>query len=171
MVADEPELGQEGAGFGNRHASGVDERPHEGHGTVELRPHLLDLGDHDPAPEAGRPARRRLPAEDHVDQRRLARPVAADQRHPIAVLDQQVDRPEPELGALHRDPGQSRDEVATASGVGHLESQLPRLARLVDDGETVDRALRLGRLAGQLLGLVGTEAADVLVGLVARRSA
>ena len=68
------------------------------------------------------------------------------------------------------DADEPGDDVAAASGVGHLESQLPWLARLVDDVQPVDRALRLGGLAGELLGLVDAEAADVLVGLVVHRA-
>ena len=53
---------------------------------------------------------------------------------------------------------------------GQLEPQLPRLARLVDLVETLHRALRLRRLAGELLGLVDAKLTDVLVGLVVHRS-
>ena len=51
-------------------------------------------------------------------------------------------------------------------GDGTDELQLPRLARLVDDLEPLDRPLGAGGPAGELLGLVDPEGADVLVRLV-----
>ena len=52
------------------------------------------------------------------------------------------------------------------AAAGNVEAQLPRLAGLVDHLEALHRAFGACRAAGELLGLVDGEVADVLVGLV-----
>jgi hypothetical protein len=54
------------------------------------------LAGHVLAEEAHRPARRLVDAREHVEERRLARPVRPDQRHHLAARDDEVD-------VVHRD--------------------------------------------------------------------
>ena len=171
MVADEAELGQQRPHVGHRPPGRVDERAQQGRGAGELGADLFDLADDDAAAELGR-ARCRLDSpEDHVDQRRLAGPVRADDRDPVAELDDEVDGPEPERAAVDGRTAEAGHDVAAAVGGGDVEAELPRLAGLLDHLEPVDRPLRLGRLAGELFGLVDPERPDVLVGLVTGRPA
>ena len=77
--------------------------------------------------------------------------------------------PEREVATFDDDAVEAGDDIAGAAGRGDRQAQLPRLARLVDDVEALHRPLRAGRPAGELLGLVDPERADVLVRLVVRR--
>jgi hypothetical protein len=70
--------------------------------------------------------------EQRIDQRRLAAPVRTGDREPLAPLDAEVERPEPECAALDDRILQRNDEVTRAPGRSEVEPQLPRLPRLLD---------------------------------------
>ena len=165
MVADQTELGEQRPGVAQIESRGIGEGAPERRVANELPPNLFDLTDANAAAEVGQPGVGLDPTEDQRDQRRLAGAVVTDERDPFAVLDQEIDRPEPEVAALDDGIAQTGDDVAAPRRVGHVEAELPRLSRLVDRLEPFHRPLGLRGLAGELFGLIHPEVDDVLVAL------
>ena len=139
----EAELGQQAPGLRERHAGGrqhgVQQRP----AAVEPVAGLLDLADHDTRPEPLLPRRQLDPAEQGVEQRRLAAAVRSDDADALGPADGQVDRAEGEVAPLDHRAVERRHEVAAALGPPDGEAQVPRLPRLVDLVQPGQRLLGL----------------------------
>ena len=166
MVGDEPELGEQRADVAGVHPSGVLERAQQRRRPVEPVARLLDLADDHARTDRASPGDQLGAAQQHVDQRRLARAIGADECDPLAGTDEEVDRAQLERAAAGDGAVETGDDVAAASRRRHLQPQLPRLPRLVDGLQPLHRPLGARRPTGELLGLVDLEGADVLVRLV-----
>ena len=86
-------------------------------------------------------------AEQEREQRRLAAAVASGDRDALTGCEVEVDRAEPEGAALSDRTFQRRDAITLALRRGEREVQLPRLVRLLDSLDPLQRALRLTHLA------------------------
>src|SRR5215207_392339 len=142
VVGAEAELGQQGPGLRHRH----DARPsleagEQGGGPVEHLAALADLAHHDTRPHPALPLGERRPAQQRLQQRGLAGPVAPDDRQPVAHVDRERDRaeakprPAADAGPLDHGAVEPGDDVAAAAGVGDRHAQVPPLAGLVDHVE------------------------------------
>ena len=74
----------------------------------------------------------REPAEQGVEQGRLAAPVRPDERDTIAPRDFEVERTKSERAALDHSVFEPDDDVAAARSRCQTEPQLPRFVRLLD---------------------------------------
>ena len=166
VIRAEIELGEEPAGVGDGHPGLLHERLEERPSADEVRSRLLDLSDHHIRSGADRTLDRIEASEQQRQQRRLAAAVPTDDRHPIAEVHREIDRPQPEAAPLDHRPCRPGDDITAAADVGDREPQLPGVARLLHILQTLDRALGARCAAGELLGLVRLEVPDVLVGLV-----
>src|SRR5581483_8313857 len=92
-------------------------------------------------PDPARAHRERQPAEQRIEERRLAAAVRADDREAVADMEVDVDRPEAERAALDHRALEPGDHVAAARAGHEPEAELPRLVRLLDDGEGAELAL------------------------------
>src|SRR5215207_2001946 len=175
VVGAEAELGQQGPGLRHRH----DARPgleagDQGGGPVEHLAALADLADHDTRPHPALPLGERRPAQQRLQQRGLAGPVAPDDRQPVAHVDRERDRaeakprPAADAGPLDHGAVEPGDDVAAAAGVGDRHAQVPALEGLVDHVEPLHGPLGLPGLRRQVLGRGLLEVADELVALARR---
>ena len=109
-------------------------------------------------------------AEEHRQQRRLARAVAALDGEPVARGEVDVDGAEPERPALRDRALQRCEAVAAALAGAQRQPQLPRLERLLDLVDALERALCLPHLRHQRMRAAPVGAARVLAHRVAVRT-
>ena len=93
---------------------------------------LLELAEDDARAEPARAGGERQPAEQRVEQRRLAAAVRPGDREPVAPADGEVERAEPEGAALDDRVLEPDDDLAAARRRRERELELPRLVRLLD---------------------------------------
>jgi hypothetical protein len=108
----------------------VDERVEQALVAVEARAVLVDRAELDAGADATRARRERQPAEQRLDECRLAAPVRPDDCDAVAACDLQVDRPEPEGAALNDGVAQLEYPLAAPPPRAELEPELPRRPRL-----------------------------------------
>ena len=139
------------------------ERVNQRAGRIEGPPRLVDLADHHRRAE--RPAARgeRNPAEDRLDQRRLARAVGALHEEAICPGQLQVHRAEPERAPVGDCSRQRGHDVPAAPGCPEAQPQLPLLARLLDHLEPVRLAHGCRCPGTELLSALCPGMPDVLV--------
>src|SRR5215213_1073727 len=106
---------------------------------------LIELADHRARTEPSFAARQRQPAEQTLEERRLAAPVRPRQRNPLARAKDQVDRAEPEGAPRYDRRIEPCDDVASARRGGQGQPQIPRLPRLVDPLERLEPPLDRAR--------------------------
>src|SRR5215208_277731 len=106
---------------------------------------LIELADHRARTEPPFAAHQRQPAEQSLEERRLAAPVRPRHRNPLASAEHQVERAEPE-GAPRQDRRiEPRDEVASARRRRQGQPEIPRLPGLVDPLERLEPPLDRAR--------------------------
>ena len=125
--------------------------------VAEDTPVLAELADHDARADAPRPGCQREAAEQRLDERRLARPVGADERDPLGPGDVQRERAQREVAALDDRVLQAHDDVARPGRLVDGEAQVPSLPGLLDHLQRVEGALGAPRPPGQRLGPVDAE--------------
>src|SRR5581483_11319013 len=108
---------------------------------AEREPPLVEVADDDRRPQPPGAGGESEAAEDRVEQGRLAAPVRADDREPVAPAKLEVERPEPERAALDDGALEPRDDVAATSARREAELELPRLVRLLDRREVAELAV------------------------------
>src|SRR4029079_18445101 len=114
--------------------------------------------------EAGSAGRRREPAQQEPQQRRLAGAVGTGERDPVSCADLKRGRAERELAEVGRDLVERRDHGAGSRGAADRELEGPLLARLLDLLETGDPGLHLAHLLRLLLRRLRLRlAADLVV--------
>ena len=153
VVADEPELRQQGAHVGVRPLRElVGEDLRERAVTLEPGARLVDLADQHPGAERGAAGIDRRLAEQGGQQGGLAGAVGPGDADPVAEVELQVDRPEGEAATVDDGTGEGGDDLPGARCGGDAQPQLPLLARLVDDLEPFDHPVGLTGLGRLLLG-------------------
>ena len=93
---------------------------------------LPELAEDDARAEPAAAGSERKPAEQGVQQRRLAAAVRPGDGEPVAPADREVERPEPEGAALDDRVLEANGDLATARRRRERELELPRLVRLLD---------------------------------------
>ena len=106
-------------------------------------------------------------AEEHREQRRLPRAVAAGDGDAVAGREVDVDGAQPERPALRDGALQRGEAVAAALAGAERQAQLPRLERLLDLVDALERALGLTHLGHQRVRAATVGAAGVLAHRVA----
>ena len=90
-------------------------------------------------------------AEQEREQRRLAAPVPPRHRDPLAGCEIEIDRAEPEVAALADGAFEQGDAVARPLRGSERELEAPRLVRLLDVLDPLERPLGLAHLPRQRL--------------------
>ena len=116
VVGAERELREQRARVDRRQPGSGDEAVEQRARAVEGRAGLVELAEDDRRPDPARAARERQPAEQRVDQRRLAGAVRPDDREPLAEAELEVERAEAERPALDDRAGELGDQAAAAVG-------------------------------------------------------
>ena len=163
----EAELGQQRARLLLRQLALRDEGVEQRGGAVEAEPRLVERADAHAGADPARARGERQPADERVDERRLAAAVRADERDPLAPGQLEVERAEHEAAAPQRRAVQAHGHVARALAAAEAQLQLPAPPRLVDGVEPLDRLLRRAHLRRLLLGALGPLGAADLVRVVA----
>ena len=110
------------------------------------RPALVEGRDHGRPADVPRAGGERQLAEQEREQRRLAAAVPSGDRDALTRCEVEVDRAEPEGAALSDRTLERRDAITLALRRGEREVQLPRLVRLLDSLDPLQRALGLTHL-------------------------
>jgi hypothetical protein len=106
------------------------------------RPGLVDDAEDDAAADPSAAAGERNGARQRAEQRRLAAPVAADDRDAVTPAHLEVERAEPELRARHDGAVERHDKLAGSLCGRELQPQLSRLPRLLDQLESLQGPFR-----------------------------
>ena len=132
----EPELGQQAAGLGERDAGGRQHGVQQRAGRSSSRRRACSTSPTTtPGPSRCSPAASSDPAEQRVEQRRLAAAVRPDDADPLGPADRQVDRTEGEVAPLDHRPVERR----------HAGCRCARPGRWRTGGPTAPTACRPSR--------------------------
>ncbi len=156
-VRAEPELGQLRPGPVTGEPGGGHERVREDRRVLQDAPVLSQFADDDARAHVPGPLRQRDPPEQGLHERRLARPVGADERDALRPPDVQGAGPEDEVAPLDHGVGQAHDDGTGPGGLADAEAEIPALPWLLDRLERLERALGAPCPRRQPLGPVDPE--------------
>src|SRR5439155_19799203 len=117
------------------HTGGARERHRERRLVVEARAALVEIADDDAATERAPAGGERNLAEERAEERRLPGAVRPRHHEPVAVAEDEVERPEAEGSSLDDGAFEPDDDVAAPARRRELELKSPRPERPVDPPE------------------------------------